>query len=62
MKVRTSYSECEYITAGRLYKLTIDGPSESIISDRGELLEIALPRWGVGCSHLDNIGEWEIVE
>ncbi len=62
MKVKTSYNECEYIASGKVYELTIDGPSESIIDDRGELIEIVLPRWGFGCSHLDNIGEWEVVE
>jgi len=59
--IRTTYTGCEYITAGKLYE-ALDRPLGDdecfyIFPDFGS--EICTLR--VGSAHLDSIGEWEIV-
>lgn len=62
MKVKTSYEGCEYITAGKVYEVTVYGKTgETIIDDDGDVIEIVLPRWGFACGQLDSIGKWELV-
>jgi len=61
--IRTSYTGCPYITAGKLYvvldsPLSDDDESFHIINDSNN--EMFTMR--VGSSHLYNIGEWEIVD
>lgn len=61
MKVVTEYSGCNYITAGKEYELNIapwDGLA-SICDDDGDDIVICTT---YPCAHLDDIGEWEIVE
>jgi len=60
--IRTTYTGCEYITAGKLYEVfdkpLSDDESFYIINDTSS--EMFTMR--VGSAHLDNIGEWEIVD
>lgn len=60
--IRTTYTGCEYITAGKLYEV-LDKPLWEyegfyILCDTNA--EMFTTR--VGSAHLDEIGEWEIVD
>lgn len=59
MKVKTDYSECEYITAGKVYEVDED---EYIIDDDGSRICIMTPSWNTVCPHLDDKGFWEEVK
>lgn len=64
MKVKTNYTECEYITPGKEYRV-YRGPynhGQKIICDAGGLIEIVAPPWELACPHLNGEGFWEIVE
>lgn len=64
MKLRTCYTECDYITAGKLYdviELDFLYPHElaDIMADDGTRITV----WFTGlCAHLDCTGRWEVVD
>lgn len=62
MKIKTSYTDCRSITAGKVYDVEQDGVDEMIIDDDGDTLYIVGLSWGSTCPHLDDMGHWELVE
>lgn len=67
--VRTSYTGCPYVTAGKNYLVTEiagrpTGACGWIIDDAGERIGIGIPAGGTSntCAHLDWKGVWEIIE
>ncbi|QDP56544.1 MAG: hypothetical protein Tp118SUR00d2C21406351_50 [Prokaryotic dsDNA virus sp.] len=61
MKVKTSYTSCEYITAGKIYHVEQDGVDEIIIDDDGDTIYIMGPSYSA-CPHLNDEGHWEEVQ
>ena len=62
MEVKTSYTDCEYITAGKVYDVVVSGINENIIDDEGHKINIVGPNYGGICPHLHDIGKWELVK
>ena len=62
MKVKTSYTGCDYITAGKVCDVKVSGNDEILIDDEGEGIDIIGPKWDSTCPHLDDEGYWEEVE
>ena len=65
IKVRTSYTGCPYITAGKVYeaKQKQGWLAPYIINDEGSESHIMAHEALIGedCPHLNNEGHWEIV-
>ena len=65
IKVRTSYTGCPYITAGKVYEAVVldEFLLPKIMGDHGEMVGIyAFPgKPGHTCGHLDCVGSWEIL-
>lgn len=61
MKVKTDYTGCSYITAGKWYSYDkSDYGSGYIVSDSGDIEFILLEEGQ--CAHLNGEGSWSIVE
>ena len=59
MKVKTDYSKCAYITAGKVYSIELDSDGDhTIIDDVGEKIWIVIDK--VGCPHLRG-NNWVVV-
>ena len=62
IKVKTSYTGCNYITSGKVYEVKVSGIFESMIADVGDKIDIVGPYWGLTCPHLNDEGYWEEVK
>ncbi len=60
MKIRTSYTGCSYITAGKIYDAKPLGDGMASIETDNVGMLIVIYR-GRKCGHLNSIGTWEIV-
>jgi hypothetical protein len=61
--VMTDYTDCRYITAGKVYEMTTgEGTDELIIDDEDSEINILGPDYPDTCSHLDDIGVWYYVD
>ena len=62
MKVKTDYTKCNYIKAGKIYEVCTDGYSQLITNESGDRIEILAPPFSGSCPHLNCEGFWEVVE
>lgn len=62
IKVKTSYTGCGYITAGKVYEVKVSCSGEILIDDAGDEIDIMGPDWGSTCPHLNDEGYWEEVK
>lgn len=57
--VKTNYTGCSYITAGKVYEVIgAIGHGCWIVDDQGDIIHIAT-REAATCCHLDSVGFWE---
>lgn len=62
--VMTDYTGCDYITAGKVYEMTLGEDTDELIEPDDVCAEINImgPDYRVPCTHLHGIGSWYYVD